>query len=61
LKFKVEINEETAPKEYCSWEEVEVLTTVVADKLKKLNTKYDVIFRHNKLRNYTSSIDGSRT
>ena len=43
LKFKVEITEETAPKEYCRWEEVESLTTVVADKLKKSNKKYDVI------------------
>ncbi len=34
LKFKVEITEETAPKEYCSWEEVELLTTLVAGKLK---------------------------
>ena len=43
LKFKVEITEETALKEYCSWEEVELLTTVIADKLKKSNKKYDVI------------------
>ena len=43
LKFKVEITEETAPKEYCSWEEVELLTTLVAGKLKKSNKKYDVI------------------
>jgi uncharacterized protein len=43
LKFKVEITEETAHKEYCSWEEVELLTTLVAGKLKKSNKKYDVI------------------
>ena len=43
LKFKAEITEESALKEYCSWEEVELLTTVVADKLKKSNKKYDAI------------------
>ncbi len=43
LKFKAEITEDTALKEYCSWEEVGLLTTVVADKLKKSNKKYDVI------------------
>src|SRR6266704_6642853 len=43
LKFKVEITEETAPKEYCSWGEVELLTRLVAGKLKKSNKIYDVI------------------
>ncbi|MGC1931921.1 MAG: phosphoribosyltransferase family protein [Candidatus Nitrosopolaris sp.] len=43
LKFKVEIIEETALKEYCSWKEVELLTTVVADNLKKSDKKYNVI------------------
>jgi uncharacterized protein len=42
LKFKVEITEVIAPKEYCSWE-VELLTTAVSDKIKKSNKKYDVI------------------
>ncbi|HET7149581.1 MAG TPA: phosphoribosyltransferase family protein [Candidatus Nitrosopolaris sp.] len=43
MKFNGEINEETAPKEYCSWEEVELLITVVAEMLKKSNKKYEVI------------------
>src|SRR3989442_12675478 len=43
LKFRVEITEESAPEEYCSWQELESLTTVVTDKLKKSNKKYDMI------------------
>jgi hypothetical protein len=58
LKFKVEVSEGTAPKEYCSWEEVEFMTTVVTEKLKKSNKKHDIIL--GKSRDYTSSINGSR-
>lgn len=43
LKFKVEVTEETAPKEYCNWEEVELLTTLVTDKLRKSSKRYDII------------------
>jgi hypoxanthine phosphoribosyltransferase len=44
LEFKIEITKEIVPNEYCSWEEVELLTTVVTDKLKKSNKKYDIVF-----------------
>jgi uncharacterized protein len=43
LKFKGEINEETSPKEYCSWEEVEILTNTVAQKIRNSNKKYNAI------------------
>jgi uncharacterized protein len=43
LKFKEEINEETSPKEYCSWEEVELLTRIVAQKIRVSNKRYDII------------------
>jgi uncharacterized protein len=43
LKFKGEINEETSPKEYCSWEEVEILTKTVAQKIRNSNKKYNAI------------------
>jgi uncharacterized protein len=40
---KEEINEKSSPKEYCSWEEVELLTHIVAAKIQNLNKKYDMI------------------
>jgi len=44
LNFKDEINEVNSPKEYCSWEEVEYLIRVLADKIiKKSIKKYDII------------------
>ena len=44
MNFKDEINEVNSPKEYCSWEEVEYLIRVLADKIiKKSNKKYDII------------------
>jgi hypoxanthine phosphoribosyltransferase len=43
LKFETEISEKSAPKEYCNWEEVEELTRIVADKIRRSNKKYDAI------------------
>jgi hypoxanthine phosphoribosyltransferase len=44
LNFRDEINEVNSPKEYCSWEEVEYLIIVLADKIiKKSNKKYDIV------------------
>jgi hypoxanthine phosphoribosyltransferase len=43
LKFEAEISEKSSPKEYCSWEEVEALTRIVADKIRRSNKKYDAI------------------
>ena len=44
MKFKKEeVNEKRSPKEYCSWEEVGLLTKIVATKIQSSNKKYDVI------------------
>ncbi len=44
MKFKKEeINEKSSPKEYCSWEEIGLLTLIVATKIQNSNKKYDVI------------------
>jgi hypoxanthine phosphoribosyltransferase len=43
LKFETEISEKNSPKEYCNWEEVESLTRIVADKIRRSNKKYDAI------------------
>jgi uncharacterized protein len=42
LNFKVKISEHSS-KEYCSWEEVEFLIKLIADRIQKSNKKYDVI------------------
>jgi hypoxanthine phosphoribosyltransferase len=43
LKFKGEINKETSPRKYCSWEEVDILTKTIAQKIRNSNKKYDAI------------------
>jgi hypoxanthine phosphoribosyltransferase len=43
LKSKREINKETSAKEYCSWEEVDILTKTIAQKIRNSNKKYDAI------------------
>ena len=44
MKFKKEVlNAKGSLKEYCSWEEIVLLTKIVAAKIKGLNKKYDVI------------------
>jgi uncharacterized protein len=43
LKFKVEISEKNSPKEHCSWEQIETLTKIVADKIRISNKTYDAI------------------
>ena len=43
MKFEAEISEKSSPKEYCNWEEVEALTRIVADKIRRSNKKYDAI------------------
>jgi hypoxanthine phosphoribosyltransferase len=42
LNFKVKIGEHSS-KEYCSWEEVEFLIKLLADRIQKSNKKYLVI------------------
>jgi hypoxanthine phosphoribosyltransferase len=44
MKFKKEeVSEKNSPKEYCSWEEVELLIKTVADEIRSSNKRYDVI------------------
>ena len=43
MKFETEISEKSSPKEYCNWEEVEALTRIVAEKIRRSNKKYDAI------------------
>lgn len=44
MKFKTgQVSEKNSPKEYCSWEEVESLTKIVADKIRNSNKRYDAI------------------
>ena len=37
------VNEISSPKEYCSWEEVELLTKTVSQNIQNLNKKYDIV------------------
>ena len=37
------MSEKNSPKDYCSWDEVELLTKVVADKIRDSNKRYDTI------------------
>ena len=44
MDFRAKISEKNSHREYCSWEEVESLTKVVADKIKRSKRKrYDAI------------------
>ena len=43
MKLKGEISKETSAKEYCSWEEVDILTKTIAQKIRNSNKKYDAI------------------
>ena len=43
LSHKPEINEETSPKVYCSWEEVEMLVRNLAAKIQRSQKKYQII------------------
>lgn len=37
------MSEKSSPKEYCSWEEVESLTRIIADKIRSSNKRYNAI------------------
>ena len=39
----MEISEKNSPKEYCNWEEIELLTKIVTDKIRGSNKEYDAI------------------
>jgi uncharacterized protein len=43
LSHKPEINEETSPKIYCSWEEVEMLVKNLAAKIQRSQKEYQII------------------
>ena len=39
----MEISEKNSPKEYCNWEEIELLIKIVTDKIRRSNKEYDAI------------------
>ncbi len=39
----MEISEKNSPKEYCNWEEIELLTKIVTGKIRRSNKEYDAI------------------
>lgn len=44
MTSRIRVTEKNSPKEYCSWEEVESLTKILAHKIRKSNRKkYDTI------------------
>jgi uncharacterized protein len=43
LKYKASINEESSPKEYCTWAEIEILVEKIAYIIRASGKKYDVI------------------
>lgn len=44
MTSRIRVTEKNSPKEYCSWEEVESLTKILAHKIRKSNKKkYDTI------------------
>lgn len=43
MEFELKITEESPPREYCNWEEVESLVELVADKIRSSNKIYDII------------------
>lgn len=43
LKCNSRIDENASIKEYYSWEDIRLLTKIVADKVKRSKTKYDII------------------
>src|SRR5437764_13682861 len=43
LNFKAQISEESSPKEYCMWQEVEFLVEKIVHTIQRSAKKYDVI------------------
>lgn len=43
MKFNQNDDEEFSEKDYCSWEEIDLLATIIADEVKRSNSKYEVI------------------
>lgn len=43
VEYKTEVINESSPKVYCTWQEVEILVENLASKIKRSSKKYDVI------------------
>jgi uncharacterized protein len=43
MELEIKITEESPPREYCNWDEVESLVKLVADNIRSSNKIYDVI------------------
>ena len=43
MNYKAQISEESSPKQYCTWQEVEVLVEKLAHTIQRSGKKYDVI------------------
>ena len=43
MNYKAQISEESSPKEYCKWREVEVLVKKIVHSIQRSAKKYDVI------------------
>ena len=43
MEFEIKITEESPPREYCNWDEVESLVKLVAEKIRSSNKFYDII------------------
>jgi hypoxanthine phosphoribosyltransferase len=43
LSYKKQISEESSPKEYCTWQEIEVLVEKLVRTMRRSGRKYDVV------------------
>ena len=43
MNYKAQINEESSPKEYCTWEEIEMLVERLIYTIQRPHRKYDVV------------------
>jgi len=43
LSYKTQISEESSPKEYCTWQEIEALVEKLVHTMRRSGKKYDVI------------------
>ena len=43
MSYKTQISEESSPKEYCTWQEIEVLVEKLAHMIQRSHSKYDVV------------------
>ena len=43
MNFKTQISEESSPKEYCTWQEIELLVEILAHMIQTSGNKYDLI------------------